>query len=265
MNRTFRALFLSAALCATQIARAGVAVTVDAPGIQASQIAGVTTETFDGFNPSYPYSTYTSLTTAIGTLSSPYPGLAIVDTSASIFGGAGGIGEYFAIGVGVSPLATLTLNGPQTYFGFWWSAADQYNGVQLLSGNQVIASFNPTTALGALTDPLYYGNPNSGADAGEKFAYVNFFGTGGTTFDQILFSNPGNASDFEADNFSVYASQLAPTGSPIDGGVTNVTPEPSTLALFGTAITSMGLLRWRRQTTRRPARVEADRVSSAQS
>ena len=44
--------------------RAGLVMTVDAAGVQASTVAGVTTETFNSFGPGQ----YSSLATAVGTL-----------------------------------------------------------------------------------------------------------------------------------------------------------------------------------------------------
>lgn len=232
-------------LCRTHVSPAGLVVTAEAPGIQSSQVAGVTTENFDGFSSSAAYLTGTSLTTAVGALTAPSPGFGIV--GATIFGGAGGTGNYFAVGNLLSLQATLALNGPQAYFGFWWSAADQFNQVEFLSGGQVVATFNPATALGDLADPGYFGNPNNGADGGERFAYLNFFGTGGTTFDEIRFLNPSNASDFEADNFSVFAGPLTPSGSVLEGAATVSSPEPNSLTILATASIGLGFLRWRRR------------------
>ncbi len=39
---------------------------------------------------------------------------------------------------------TLTFNGPQSYFGMWWSAADVNNTLQFYSGGTLLATY--TTA-----------------------------------------------------------------------------------------------------------------------
>ena len=135
-------------------AEAGYLLTVNNAGSQTSTVSGVTTESFDSIKTGE----YTSLNTAVGTLSSP--GMAVV--SANQYGGAGGSGNYFAIGAESGQnSATLTLNGPQAYFGFWWSAADALNQVEFLSGGQVVADFSPASLLGS-TYPGYAGNPNGG-------------------------------------------------------------------------------------------------------
>src|ERR1700694_3995623 len=90
---------------------------------------------------------------------------------ADIYGGAGGTGKYLAIGGARRNMTmNLSLNGPQAYFGMWWSAADPFNILKFYSQGNLLAVFNPTTALGALTNPLYFGNPNNHGDPTEEFA-----------------------------------------------------------------------------------------------
>ncbi len=52
----------------------------------------------------------------------------------------------------------------------------------------------------------YFGNPtpgpNNGSDANEAFAFINFYGYNGTTFDRIIISNP-QSSGFEYDNATI--------------------------------------------------------------
>ena len=225
-----------------QPAKAGLILSVEAPKVQASSAAGLTRESFDSFTPG----TYTSLPTAVGTLTSP--GLAIV--AANQYGGAGGTGNYFAIGAeSGKTTASLALNGPQSYFGFWWSAADPLNNLQLYSKGNLLATFNPPVAIGALSSS-YLGNPNSGADPGEKFAYLDFNATNGTTFDQVVFNNTNTSTGFEADNFAISSTAFAPPGTVINGGVTTygAVPEPSSLVLaaLGGAI-GLGATRLRRR------------------
>ena len=206
-------------------ANAGLVLSYEAVGVQASTVADVVTETFD----SYPPGTYTNINgvmSAVGAFTSP--GIAI--RAADLYGGAGGKGNYFAIGSqSGTTTASLALNGAQGYFGFWWSAADRNNSIDLYSAGQKIGSFAAATVLAALS-PAYNGNPNGTGDPGEKFAYLNITGTNGTTIDRVVFNNASLASGFEADNFSVRSGPTSISGTIINGGIAGV-PEPSSLAL----------------------------------
>lgn len=116
---------------------AGFLLTAEDPGVQRSRVAGVTTEDFDRF----PVGTTTRLDTAVGMFTSP--GLAIV--APDVYGGAGGVGRYFSVGVQSGQFeARLLLAGgtPQAYFGFWWSAADPANQIDFYLRGSRIASFN---------------------------------------------------------------------------------------------------------------------------
>jgi hypothetical protein len=193
----------------------------------------VTTEAFNSFGTGQ----YSSLETAVGTLSTS-GSLAIV--AADSYGGAGGTGNYMALGAqsGSGDPVTLTFKGPESYFGFWWSAADANNSVTFYSGSSALASYNDGGTFSFATPGgAYYGNPNNGSDTGEPFAYFNFSGTDGTKFTSVVFSNNGTTgTGFEADNFSV-------------GSV----PEPSSLVLgsMGSAVCALAL--WRRRQRARSA------------
>ena len=212
-------------------AEAGLVLSAEAPGVQATTVQGVVTESFDGFPKEI---TSGPLSTAVGTFSS---GLAIVP--ANQYGGAGGSGEYAAVGVESGTTSTtLTLNGPQSYFGFWWSAADANNTVQFYSGSTLVGTFNSATALGALSASGYYGDPASGfhgQDSTEKFAYLDVNGTDGTTITSVVFGNSGGTG-FELDNLSVEADPAASTGQAIPDGITGAVPEPSSVVLTGSAL-----------------------------
>lgn len=231
-------------MSATRDASAAVLLTAELPGVQTSQVSGVVTETFDSITAGvYSSLPTTSVGTFVGTVAIP---------NAHGAGGAGGTGHFFAVGSwsGTSS-ATLLLNGPQSYFGFWWSAADPANIIDFYSGSTLVATFNPATALGSLTNPGYFGNPSMpGQYTNEKFAYLNVFGTNGTTFDKIVFTDTNiSVSGFEADNFSVRAAPVTSTGTPIGGIIVTapdpVVPEPATLAAFG--LLSAGLIGCRRK------------------
>lgn len=231
-------------------AEADLIVSVEAPGVQSSSVSGVTTETFDGFKAGI----YSSLVTSVGTVTSMSPGNFVI-IPADRYGGAGGTGNYFAVGAqagSAQPARLLTLGGPQSYFGFWYSAADINNQVSFFSGNQLVGTFNTPLVLAALAKlpdgNKYFGNPNNRGDPGEAFVYLNFTGTSGTTISSVVFANSGSTrSGFESDNWSISAA--APTtipGTIIPGGVT-VTPEPSSMILAGTACLFGGLTYLRRR------------------
>jgi len=232
LKTNFLKRFALAAVAALMIAggtqaRAGLVLTADAAGVQSSTVAGVTTENFNEFSTGH----YSSLTTAVGTLSTTGH-FAIVE--ANEYGGAGGAGNYFSVGAqsGSAAPVTLTLNGAQTYFGIWWSAGDAENVLRFYSGATLLGTYTTASALGSLSS-AYNGNTNNRSlDPGEKFAYLNFIGTSGTTFNKIVFSNSGTTSTgFESDNWSVTAS----------------VPEPSSLVLAGTALAMGALVHLRRR------------------
>ena len=219
---------------------AGLVLTANAAGSESSTVSGVTTESFNSTGAGV----YTSLATTVGTLSSP--GLDIV--SANQYGGAGGTGNYFAIGAeGGQTSAILTLNAPQAYFGIWWSAADALNQIEFLSGGQVVGTFNSTAALGSLSS-AYFSNPSGGGDSSEKFAYLNFIATGGTTFNQIELLNTNTSTGFESDNWSVTSTQLNPGSYPgtVIATLSGV-PEPSSLALTASGFLAIAGVAWRRR------------------
>jgi len=150
------------------------------------------------------------------------------------------------------------LNNPASYFGFWWSAGDQYNRVDLYSGSTLYATFSTQdiltflnngngniTALNGTTYPTksYFGNPNraSGSnDSTEPFVYVSFVITG-VSINKLAFYNLSTASAFESDNHSVIFSgstqrshNLRLRGnpnSPTDGRGADVQPDAGDLHL----------------------------------
>ena len=234
--RSIVSLAIVLAVFGSRRASADLVLTANDPGSQQSTIAGVTTQTFNSID----LGRYKSLDVGFGTLASD--NLQIV--RADSYGGAGGSGRYFSVGTqsgGVT--ATLTLNTPQAYFGMWWSAADAQNKLSFLSGGKTVATFDSAAALGSLSS-AYLGNPNGSGNGGEKYAYLNFYGTNGTTFDQIIFSNANMSTGFESDNWSVTTKEVP---NPLPGTIINgVVPEPTSLVLMGVGFFSLvGYVRYR--------------------
>lgn len=123
-------------------------------------------------------------------------------------------GQYITTGSPASPV-TITLNTPQNYFGLWLSAINAGNIVQIYSGTTLLRSFNSTELNTLLADTQYRGSgalasEGGGFNAGENFAFVNFYGLSTTTFDRIVLSGSG----FESDNYTIgmYSAQGSGVG-----------------------------------------------------
>lgn len=220
-SETLFAVALAAFAVSGFVAPAGATImlTYGAPGAQASTVPGVVTETFDTFT----VGNHTSLQTAVGTMASP--GAAICN--ANLWGGAGGIGRYLAVGAQSGTTeATFSFANPQAYVGVWLSALDPMNSIELISGGNVIGRLDHP-ALAPSLPSAYLSNPNTGEDPHEHFVYLNFFGLFGTTFDAVRFVNVDTGTGLEFDNLSISdrTPELFP-GTPLPSGVL-VIPEPS--------------------------------------
>jgi hypothetical protein len=156
------------------------------------------------------------------------------------YGGAGGSGSFIDAGA-KNVTYTLTLDTPVNYFGYWLSALDAGNQLQLedASGN-VLFTFVPQDLIDALgTCPKigtvvnpYCGNPNTdelGNNSDQLYAYVQFFDTT-SDISKIVYTETISAG-YEADNFSVDNLTSGPGGTTL-GAV----PEPSSLIMLGTGV-----------------------------
>jgi hypothetical protein len=259
----YKISLIAALLSANAFANTIVAY-VEAPGIQASSLSGITNMDFDSLSAG----NYSSpLTTPIGVYeASPSDQFKII--AADSFGGAGGTGNYFAIGSesGFTGPLVLDLNSDANYFGFWWSAGDANNSISFYENGVLYATFDtadivgllPNSSLGTVTaingstynTQNYYGNPNNlSQDTQEPFAYVDVIANG-LTFNQISFSNANLFSGFESDNHSVAIGVTdPPTGDVIVESVPLTdaaqVPEPGTAFLLVAALGGLGLLKFR--------------------
>ena len=180
----------------------------EAPGATNSSLADTSVFTFNN------YANGTHLTNAVWSGVGTYDLLYIIN--ANQYGGANGspysVESAKVSGLGGVPTSTLNLTTAISYFGMWWSAGDANNFLSFYSGNTLVASFSTATLLSKLPN-AYYGNPGpgyKGQDSAEAFAFINFYGMGGTTFNKIVLSDPSTTSGFESDNHTV---RVTPYGS----------------------------------------------------
>jgi len=157
-------------------------------------------------------------------------------------------GNYLGIPNGGTTTITLDAGTSAQYFGFYFTAGDRYNQIQIYSGNALLLTFStatlidmlPNTPTGKVTaingnvynTADYYGQPVSNKNKTEPYAYLHFITQSGVTFDKIVLTEAvGVASIFENDNHSILAT--APTLP--NSLVVVPVPEPSSLTLLGLA------------------------------
>lgn len=173
--------------------------------------------------------------------------------SADQFGGAGGTGKYavtFAKSGYELDLSSQGKNGVN-YFGYWLSALDRGNIVQIYKDAKLLFSFSPSDVLRAIaTAPdrsNYYGNPNlqfKGRNSGEPYVFLNFYRNEGT-FNRIVFKEDPQSGGYESDNHTVGRFKTKGTGTKVELDDSTVSvPEPGTPALLLGGLT---LLMWLRR------------------
>ncbi len=220
-----RKLLLGALLTASvSIMSAGIVLTEENPGQTTSTVAGATN--IVNFN-SLPTGAFSG-STSIGNYS---PGGSIVAPGDQFSGDAS---NYISVGAQSNGTTsyTLTFNTPQTYFGLLWNALDSENSLTLFSGATPLMTL--TSSNFSSLSSLYKGNPSAafhGQDSGEDFFFLNIFGTSGTTFTSVMFSNTNGNTGFETDNHTILASTV---------------PEPSTYGMLFAGLSALGFVKLRR-------------------
>ena len=200
-------VILAATLMAASAGRADTFdLNYESPGVvnSTATFSEVGVETFDslktGMNSSF--TANFGNTGITGTYSGP-KGVQI--NKADQYGGAGGAGDY-AVAFGSDPY-TLTLNQSVNYFGYDLSALDPGNIVTFYNNGVEVGQIAPgqISSVESL-NKAYYGNPSAnfkGQDAGEGFAFINFYDTTGS-FNEIAFSEaPTFGGGYESDNQTV--------------------------------------------------------------
>ncbi|RYD22658.1 MAG: hypothetical protein EOP88_07225 [Verrucomicrobiaceae bacterium] len=249
-------LSLLAVLSLTSASQAGISIYLSPNGIETAEASGILNVTTETFN-SRANGSVNNFEGTVGTYTTLWGGN--VDNG-NIYSGATQ-GKY--LGIQADSSTTLTLTGDVAYFGLYFSAGDGGNSFAVKSNGTTIFSFNtaallamlPRTDEGRITaingqqylTKNYYGQPGTGHNGTEPYAYIHIIGTEGTTFDQIVLSEAPNTAVFENDNHSIRTTApelpdtlvhipTAPAPLPI--------PEPSAAIIGG--IGALLLLRRRR-------------------
>lgn len=166
--------------------------------------------------------------------SGTYSGVGI--KNADIFGGAQGTGRYANAQSGRSYSLNLSSTEPEgvTYFGLWLTALDGNNSITFRQNGSDLYTFDADDALNFInTLPnrnSYLCNPTAtfaGQNCGELYAFVNFYASANTRFDEIIFTQ-GPAGGFESDNHTV-GRWSSISGAPIPIAAV---PEPATWGLL---------------------------------
>jgi|GEM_PF-1359489 len=234
------AAFAATATLFASAADAAVTVTYGASGEQSTTaplaVKGV--ETFDGRSSG-------GFNTDFGTggkINGTYSNVSIYN--ADQYGGAGGTGSYAMTWNSYELALSSTLPGGVNYLGFWLSAIDGGNSVQIYNGATQLFDLKASDILTALDGDWHYkGNPTDaflGQDYGEKYVFVNLAST--TPFDRVVFNASGGG--LETDNHTVgYAN-------------TGAVPEPATWLMMILGFGGVGsLLRARRKVALAGARL----------
>jgi hypothetical protein len=149
---------------------------------------------------------------------------------------------------------TLSLNetGGVGYFGFWWSAGDPGNLVDVHMADGSVHEFNSQSIFdsGHLVGTVgtaggHFGNPNApftGDNASQAYAYVNIYAANEAS---KIVSIDFFGANFETDNHSVRQA-LVDSGDHSGEVVDKTAPAPSALLLM---LPALGLLGWTRRKT----------------
>ena len=210
MNKVKLSLLLVLGMTATT-ASAGVIFSVEGAGQMTSTQSGVNTVNFnDGTTGSYIDSAvffdYTIYETPSGTGQSASP-YGVTDSFLSVPNPKSNGTAEFGLGADYN------------YFGLFWGSVDSYNTLSFYDDGLEVASFGGDDISPPLT-------ADGGQGDWDSNRYVNFFFTGGDTYDTIRLTSTNYA--FETDNHAF-----------------GVVPEPSIIALFAAGFFGLGFARRR--------------------
>jgi hypothetical protein len=157
--------------------------------------------------------------TVLGTQSGFYAAPVLSNNNGAVFGSAANGPDstrYLSTGIGT---VTLLLPGDMQYFGLLWGSVDNYNSLEFWDG---------AVMVGNLTGTDVWAGANGNQGANGTF-YVNVNST--LAFDRVVAKSTQYA--FEFDNVSYNPASTV--------------PEPATLAIFGTLVAGLALVRRRRE------------------
>ena len=170
------------------------------------------------------------------------------------YGGAGGLGNYITTsstsGSDLKLTHTNALPGIN-YIGLQISALDAGNTLTFYRSGVQVGQYGPANLIqqvGACpsTSNRYCGNPTTGENSSQQYAYVNFFDLSGY-FDEITFTETC-CGGFESDNYTVgYVDTNAVFQA------TNVPEPPSTATLLAGLAGLLGITAWQRRRLRKAA------------
>lgn len=239
----FFAAATAATLVAVAPASATVVVSIEAPGVTSTSANGgpFSVQSFDTASAGF----QTGFTDTVGAVTFTYAGIDV--RPADQFGGVGG-SQYAATynGLNFPPydasagsytLGVTSTGGPINYFGAYFSAQDSNNRLTFLRNGNTLAVFTPAVVVAATAGTPAY------TQGGLLNVFVNFYFTGGQTYDAILFEAAGNGTGFESDNHTV--GSFVP---PIPPTIIDSIPEPGTWAMLIVGFGMVGVAARRRTT-----------------
>lgn len=207
-SRISYVLTVSCLLYSAKINAQGILVTIyENAGLQSSTLSNVDVFTFN----SYSTGLHTNVVwDSVGTFDQIYV------LNANRYGGTiddstGQRSKYSTVqsSRGIES-STLTLNNQSSYFGMWWSAGDPANVLTFYNDDQLIAQFTTSSMFGSANlSSEYYGNPMTGENPGEPYAFINFYGDNQTSWNKIVLSTVGGGG-FESDNYTSRISTFNP-------------------------------------------------------
>ena len=259
LSRHFLPIALAMAIAAIPTASAQMVVTyAEDSNSYVTTLTNTSMLTFDSLTASAKATNvvWTDSTGTVGTIDQVYI------HAADQYGGAGASGSNYAVqsttvgGTDATPVTTVNLTAPSAYFGMWWSAGDDKNVLKFYSGNTLVAQFTTSTLVNIISSsPDYYGNPRTGQNASQPYAFINYYGQNGATWDKIVLTNQGTTG-FESDNWTdrtgAWGTEPGETGPPpgvnvaiVNGTIVTPVPEPSVISLL--ALLPLAAFRRRRE------------------